>query len=134
MVSLTTPACLTAALGRIAQGYFAEPAANAAGCGASQLLAGLRSRMTSRPLTGRAMSSTLNPLPSSCGQAAPNLVQNALSPSPVTTNASWVGFFDLVDDLVAIVFSRWMMPQAADRSGDKNVSCAGRAGKRLYSA
>lgn len=61
----------------------------------------------------------------------PSLVQNALSPSPVMTNASCVGLFDFVDDLVAITFSRWVMPQAADRSGDKNVSCAGYAGKRL---
>lgn len=126
MASLTTPACLTAALGRIAQGYFVEPAANAAGFRAGQALPALRSRMTSRPLTGRAISSTLTPLPSSCGQAAPSLVQNALSPSPVTTNASWVGFFVLVGDLVVIAFSRWVMPQAADRSGDQNVSYAGR--------
>jgi hypothetical protein len=36
----------------------------------------LRSRMTSRPLTGRAINSTLNPFPSSCGQTPPILVQN----------------------------------------------------------
>ncbi|MET4753503.1 hypothetical protein [Bradyrhizobium rifense] len=36
MFSLTTPACLTAAQGRIAQSYFAEPAANSAGYGAGQ--------------------------------------------------------------------------------------------------
>jgi hypothetical protein len=39
---------------------------------ADQALAGLRSRMTSRPLTGRAISSTLNPFLSSCGHAAPS--------------------------------------------------------------
>jgi hypothetical protein len=33
----------------------------------------------------------LNPLPSSCGQTPPILVQNALSPSLLTTNASRLG-------------------------------------------
>lgn len=63
MVSLATPACLAAAVGRIAQSHVA-----ALRTSYDRALASLRSRMTSRPLTGRAISSTLKPLRSSCGQ------------------------------------------------------------------
>jgi hypothetical protein len=54
-------------------------------------LASFRSRTIRPPFTGNAIRSTLNPLPSLWGYAAPILVQKALSPCPVMTKASWVG-------------------------------------------
>jgi len=72
------------------------------------------------------MSSTLNPLPSSWGHAAPILVQKALSPSPVMTKASWVGLLALGLVGHCILPLDVVAAGGAIQTEDENVSCAGR--------
>jgi hypothetical protein len=85
-------------------------------------LTGFGSRMTSRPLRGMAVRVMLKPLLSSCGQAAPTLVQKAMSPSPSTTCGRM--FFGL---RFMFVVSRWFFRPRPSRPVGSFRGSQGRA-------